>query len=86
MSAWVSSSICPVSTALAAQLGVAVSLELRPDRPALGALAVVADLLEDAELVLDVVSVLVGENVRLRERRAAGAEARLQLVEEPRSM
>ena len=63
--------------------GVAVSLELSPNRPALGALAVVADLLEDAKLVLDVMSVLVGDDVRLCERRAAGAEARLQLVEEP---
>jgi Protein of unknown function (DUF998) len=63
--------------------GVAVGLELRTHRSALGALAVVSDLLEHAELVLDVVAVLVRDHVGLRERAAAGAEARLKLVEEP---
>ena len=62
--------------------GVAVRLELGPDGPALRALAVAADALEDAELVLHVVAVLVRDHVRLGERRLARAEARLELVEE----
>ena len=62
--------------------GVAVGLELGAHGPALRPLPVAADALEDAELVLDVVAVLVRDHVRLGERRLAGAEARLELVEE----
>ena len=58
----------------------AVRLELDPHRPALGALVLRAA--EDAEQVLDVVAVLVGDDVRLGERPALRAEARAQLVEE----
>src|SRR4029453_19385590 len=61
---------------------IAVRLQLHAHRPALGPLGVVADPAEDAEQVLDVVAVLMGEPVRLRERRPARAEPRLDLVEE----
>jgi hypothetical protein len=61
--------------------GVAVGLQLRPHGLALRALPVAADAVEDAELVLDVVAILVCEHVGLREV-AAGAEPRLELIEE----
>ena len=83
MSACVSSSIRPVSTALRRpDARVAVGLELAAHGLALRPLPVAADVVEHAELVLHVVAVLVRDHVRLRERPAAGAEARLQLVEE----
>src|SRR5581483_1301980 len=62
--------------------GEAVRLELALHGGARRALPVVADLVEDAEQVLDVVAVLVREDVGLRERARARSEARAQLVEE----
>ncbi len=49
---------------------------------ALGTGLAAARLLERAEEVLDVVAVFVGDDVALRQRPAAGAEARAQLLEE----
>ena len=63
--------------------GEAVGLQLRPDRAALRSLALRLPAAEDPEEVLDVVTVLVGDDVALRERAALGAEPRPQLVEEP---
>src|SRR5215218_6045765 len=62
--------------------GIAVGLQLRPDRAALGPLRVVADPTQNALLVLDVVAVFVRDHVRLRERAVRGAELRLEVVEE----
>ena len=64
--------------------GVAVGLELGPHREALRPrLVAAAQLVEEAELILDVMAVLVRDHVGLHERRAADAEAGLQVVEEP---
>ena len=60
---------------------VAIRLQLRPHRPALGAAALLGPL-ERAEQILDVVAVLVREHVGLGKRAALGAEPRLELVEE----
>ena len=61
---------------------VAVGLQLGADAAAFGPLRVVADAVEHAELVLDVVAVLVGDDVGLDEGRVLGAELGLELVEE----
>ena len=84
MSAAVSCSTKPVSTACAAQTpGVAVGLQLEPHRARLRALRVLApDAPVGAEQVLDVMAVLVGDDVGLGERPAARAEARAQLAVE----
>ena len=63
--------------------GVAVGLQLRAHRPRLRPLPVVADLVENALEVLDVVAVLVGDHVGLRERSAARPELVAEVVEEP---
>ena len=69
--------------------GVARPIRRRNNRPGARcerrgsrALGVAADPIEHARLVLHVVAVLVRDDVRLRERRAPRAEARLELVEE----
>ena len=73
----------PVSTALARpHAGVAVGLQLDPDRAALRALSVAARPIQDTGQILDVVAVLVGEDVGLGERPASGPELRLELGEE----
>ena len=59
----------------------AVGLELRPDRVALGA-AGVAGLPQEAQQVLDVMAVFVGDDVALGERPAGRAEPVAQLLEE----
>ena len=59
----------------------AVGLELRPHGPALRPAALLRPA-QRAHEILDVVAVLVGEDVGLRERAPSGAEPRLQLVEE----
>ena len=56
----------PASAWFAQDAGVAVGLELRPDRAALCALLAGA-LPEDPEQVLDVMAVLVGDHVALGE-------------------
>ena len=61
---------------------VAVGLELAAYRLALRSLPVAADRVEHAELVLDVMAVLVRDHVRLRERRDPDAEPGLEVVEE----
>jgi len=61
---------------------VAIRLELGADGLALRPLERAADPVQDAELVLHVVAVLVGDHIGLDERRVRGAEARGQLVEE----
>ena len=82
MSASVSCVRKPVSTALLAQTPAKQSAcSSDAHRPALRARSCAA--VEDAQQVLDVVSVLVRHHVGLRERPALGAEARAQLVEEP---
>ena len=63
--------------------GVAVGLELRSHRRALGTLLIASNLVQRADQVLDVVPVLMSEHVCLRERPALGAEPSLQLLEEP---
>ena len=65
--------------------GEAVGLQLEANRELVGVvgvrLALLADLLLDAELLLDVVAELVGDHVRLREI-AGRLEALIELVEE----
>ena len=63
--------------------GVAVGLELEPDRVA-GRAVLGADLAHRAEQVLDVVAELVGEDVRLHEVTALAAELSLEDVLEER--
>ena len=63
------------------QSRVAVRLELYAHLPSLGS-GVAIGVAEHAGQVLDVVPVLVGQYVRLREWPAASAELRLQLIEE----
>ena len=58
----------------------AVRLELDAHGPALRALVLRAA--EDAQEILDVVAVLVGHHVGLRERPSLGAEVLAELVEE----
>ena len=65
--------------------GVAVGLQLEPDRVAVGAL-LGADLAHGAEQVLDVVAVLVGEDVGLDEVAALAAELALEHVVEERGV
>src|SRR6201999_4548859 len=58
----------------------AVGLQLGPDRVALGAGAAV--VAEQAELVLHVVAVLVGQHIGLGEGTAARSELGLEILEE----
>ena len=60
---------------------IAICLQLRSHRPALGPAALLGAL-ERPEQVLDVVPVLVCQDVGLGKGPALGAESRLQLVEE----
>src|SRR5262249_52635013 len=57
--------------------GKAVGLQLGADRAALRAGLVAAPLVQDAEQLLDVVTVLVRDDVALRERPDLGAETLL---------
>src|SRR5205085_2806584 len=62
--------------------GQTISLQLDPHGRALRALGICpARWAQEAHHVLDVVSVLVGDHVRLGKWAALGAEARAQLVE-----